>query len=1546
MQQGLYDPRYEHDSCGVGFVVDIKGRRSRGIVEQAIQVLLNLEHRGACGCEANTGDGAGILLQIPHAFFVRECTHRKFALPSPGDYAVGMVFLPRNGSSRRECERLFETIVKDEGQHVLGWRTVRTEAAALGPTARASQPIVRQIFIGRGNSGTDFLPLDQAQEAKATADDLSFERKLYIIRKRVSKGARRGIHERRMFYVASLSSRTIIYKGMLTAGQLTSFYPDLRDPTVESALALVHSRFSTNTFPSWARAHPYRYIAHNGEINTLRGNINWMYARESKFKSKFFGADLHKILPVIDSDGSDSAMFDNVLEMLLLTGRSLPHAMMMMSPEPFSRDESMSAEKKAFYEYHSCLMEPWDGPAAIAFTDGIRIAAVLDRNGLRPARYYVTKDGLLVMASEVGVLDIAPERVLSKGRLQPGRMLLVDTEQGRIIDDEELKQELANERPYGQWLKANLITLDSIPSPLAEAPGAWNTETPSLIVRQRAFGYTNEELKVLLSPMAVDQNEAIGSMGTDTPLAVLSDRPQLLYNYFKQLFAQVTNPPVDSIREELIMSTDTTVGPEANMLEPTPECARQIKLSSPILTDLEIEKLKHLGDAGFSGFRSITLSMLFPAEEGRRGLSEALDHLCRQASKAIVAGYGILVLSDRGVTRDHAPIPALLAVSAVHHHLIREGTRTQVGFVIESGEPREVHHFALLLGYGAAAINPYLAFETLRDLIGKGHLAGIDPDQAVSNYIKAINKGVVKVISKMGISTIQSYCGAQVFEAIGLDQDFVDRYFTWTPSRVGGVGLDVIAEEVRMRQKQAFADRTANQKVLEGGGQYSYRYASEHHLFGPETIHKLQHACRSGSYKVFQEYSKLVDDQSERLCTLRGLMAFRSERKAIPVAEVEPVEAIVKRFKTGAMSYGSISKEAHEALAIAMNRIGGKSNTGEGGEDPARYFPEANGDSRNSAIKQVASGRFGVTSNYLVNAQELQIKIAQGAKPGEGGQLPGYKVYPEIARVRHSTPGVGLISPPPHHDIYSIEDLAELIYDLKCANPRARISVKLVAEVGVGTVAAGVAKARADVVLISGHDGGTGAAPLTSIKHAGVPWELGLAETHQTLVLNDLRSRVTLETDGQLKTGRDVVIAALLGAEEFGFATAPLVSLGCIMMRACHLNTCPVGVATQDPVLRARFAGDPGHVVNFMYFIAREVRELMAELGFQRFEEMIGHTECLEKRNAIAHWKVRGLDLSQILYQPDVPATVGRYCQIPQDHKLEESLDHTTLLELCRPALEMKLRISAAVPIRNVNRAVGTMVGSEVTRRYGPEGLPDDTIRLHFKGSAGQSFGAFVPRGMTLILEGDANDYVGKGLSGGRIIVYPPRSATFTAAENVIIGNVALYGATTGEAYICGMAGERFCVRNSGVIAVVEAVGDHGCEYMTGGRVVVLGATGRNFAAGMSGGVAYVLDQDGDFLRRCNREMVQLMKMSDEDEIEAVKDMIFRHAEYTNSVRAAEVLFGWDDWLPKFVRVIPNDYGRVLEAQKQGRNEGISQEDATMAAFELNAHDLARAAGK
>jgi glutamate synthase (ferredoxin) len=1528
-KQGLYDPWYEHDACGVGFVVHLKGQKSHAIIEQAVQILLNLEHRGACGCEANTGDGAGILMQTPHRFLARECARLGVALPAFGDYAVGLVFLPTDAADRRACEQRFEKIVREEGQEVLGWRDVPTNHAPIGPTARATEPIMRQLFIAR--------------RTEPGPDGLGFERKLYVIRKRIEHAIKESsITQRGMFYVPSLSYKTLIYKGMLHAPQLADYFPDINDPDMESALALVHSRFSTNTFPNWARAHPYRYLAHNGEINTLRGNVNWMHARQNMFASALFGTDIKKLLPIIDTDGSDSAMFDNALELLALSGRSLPHAVMMMIPEPWSGDANMSPEKRAFYEYHSCLMEPWDGPASIAFTDGLRIGAVLDRNGLRPSRYYVTKDDLVIMASEVGVLEVPPERVLSKGRLQPGRMFLVDIEQGRIIADEELKRNIATKQPYAEWIADNMVSLEDLPA----APAPHVLDHGTVLHRQQAFGYTTEDLRILMMPMGAEGNEAIGSMGNDAALAVLSERPQLLYNYFKQLFAQVTNPPVDCIREEIIMAMETTIGPEYNLLEPTPLSCRQIRLKSPILTNDELDKLRQLEGISNGRFKSLSLPILYRIDGGAAGLERALNALCKQCSHAIEHGYDFIILSDRSVDDHHAPIPALLAVAAVHHHLIREGTRTKVSLVLESGEPREVHHFSLLIGYGAGAINPYLAFETLDDMIAQGTLLGIDPKKALKNYIKSVNKGVLKVMSKMGISTAQSYCGAQIFEAIGLNKEVIDKYFTWTASRIGGVGLDVIAAEVQARHDRAFPKRPVNGHTLDNGGHYQYRKDGEYHLFNPETVHKLQYACRSNNYQVFKQYSKLVDDQSRRLCTLRGLFEFRLPPQPIPIEEVESVESLMKRFKSGAMSYGSISQEAHETLAIAMNRIGGKSNTGEGGEDPARYTLEPNGDSKNSAIKQVASGRFGVTSNYLVNAKELQIKMAQGAKPGEGGQLPGSKVYPWIARVRYSTPGVGLISPPPHHDIYSIEDLAELIHDLKNGNHHARISVKLVAEVGVGTIAAGVSKAHADVVLISGHDGGTGASPQTSIKHAGAPWELGLAETQQTLVFNDLRSRIVVEVDGQLKTGRDVVIGALLGGEEFGFATAPLVAMGCVMMRVCHLNTCPVGVATQDPKLRKKFTGEAEHVVNFMRFIAEEVRELMAQLGFRRLEDMVGRSDLLEMRKAIDHYKAKGLDFTQILYQPPVSSKVGRYCAMAQDHGLSKALDNTTLLELCKPALERGEKVEARLPIKNVNRVVGTITGSELTRRWGPDGLPEDTIKLHFQGSAGQSFGAFVPKGMTLTLEGDSNDYVGKGLSGGKIIVYPPAGATFVPEENVIVGNVAFYGATGGQAYIRGMAGERFCVRNSGVEAVVEAVGDHGCEYMTGGRVVILGPTGRNFAAGMSGGVAYVLDETGDFGSNVNTEMVKLFKLDDPEEIALVQGMIRRHAEYTKSDRAWKVLALWDEMVPKFVKVYPNDYRRVIETQKRFKASGLSEEEAIMAAFEENAHDVARAGGK
>ena len=1523
-KQGLYDPRFEHDACGIGFVVNIKGEKSHTIVDQALTVLHNLDHRGACGSEDNTGDGAGILLQMPHLFFQSACATLGFALPQPSAYGVGMIFLPPEAAQRQLCEQQLEAIVREESQTVLGWRDVPTDDALLGNMSKSCAPLVRQIFIGRSAT----LP-----------DDIAFERKLYVIRRRAENAIRYGdVPGGERFYVPSMSYKTIIYKGMLTPLQVRAFYPELSDPLVESALAIVHSRFSTNTFPSWERSHPYRYLIHNGEINTLRGNENWMRARQSQLASELFGDDLPKLFPIVQEDGSDSAKFDNCLEFLGLGGRSLAHAMMMMIPEPWENHNSMEAAKEAFYEYHSSMMEPWDGPASIAFTDGVRVGAVLDRNGLRPSRYYVTKDDLVIMGSEVGVLDIEPERVLEKRRLQPGRMFLVDTEAGRIVSDEELKQEIATAQPYQQWLDRYLIRFDDLPTPPEKTPVYDHHAT---LQRLQAYGYSFEDLRVNIGPMAVNGIQPIGSMGTDTPLAVLSDKPQLLYNYFKQLFAQVTNPPIDPIREELVTSATLTLGPERNLLEATPEHCHQIRLSVPVLKNAEMDKLRQLDTPSL---QTVTLPILFNPAAGAAGLERALDELFAAADRAIEDGVGMLILSDRGVDRAHAAIPALLASAGLHHHLIRQGTRTRVGLVLESGEPRETHHFCLLLGYGVQAINPYMAFESINDMIHEGMLPDITYDDAVKGYVKAVVKGVVKVMSKMGISTIKSYCGAQIFEAVGLGQAFVDQYFTWTPSRVGGIGLAEVAQEAIQQHARAFPEFPTNGHTLEVHGQYQYRRDGELHLFNPQTIHLLQKACRNNDYATFKAYSGLIDDQSERLSTLRGLFEFKWANEPIPLEEVEPEATIMKRFKTGAMSYGSISKEAHEALAIAMNRIGGKSNTGEGGEDPSRYALDANGDSRNSAIKQVASGRFGVTSEYLTQARELQIKMAQGAKPGEGGELPGRKVYPWIAKVRLSTPGVGLISPPPHHDIYSIEDLAQLIHDLKNANHHARISVKLVSEVGVGTIAAGVAKGHADVVLISGHDGGTGASPQTSIKHAGLPWELGLAETHQTLVLNNLRSRIAVETDGQLKTGRDVVVAALLGAEEFGFATTALVSLGCIMMRVCHLDTCPVGVATQNPALRKKFMGDPQYAVHFMTFIAREMREIMAKLGFRTVNDMIGRTDVLEVSRAVRHWKAKGLDYADILYQPQVGDEIGRYCQIRQNHGLEQSLDQQLLLDLAAPALERGEAVKATVPIRNINRVVGTILGSEVTRRMGPQGLPEDTIHFHFQGSAGQSFSAFVPRGMTMELEGDANDYVGKGLSGGKVILYPPAGSTFAAEHNIIVGNVAFYGATSGEAYIRGVAGERFCVRNSGVYAVVEGVGDHGCEYMTGGCVVVLGSTGRNFAAGMSGGVAYVFDEFGTFSDHCNLETVDIEAASTED-LQDVKQMLQRHEIYTQSVRAAQLLALWDDVSRKFVKVMPKDFRRMLNAIQLAEKEGLVGEEAIMMAFEANKNDVARVSG-
>ncbi|MBX2865754.1 MAG: glutamate synthase large subunit [Leptolyngbyaceae cyanobacterium MAG.088] len=1519
-KQGLYDPQFEHDACGVGFVVQMKGLASHDIVGQGLKILCNLEHRGACGSEVNTGDGAGILVQLPHKFLTKVAAAAGIILPGPGQYGAGLIFTSPDAAVRAESRQRFESVVAQLGQKVLGWRDVPTDNSSLGATAQGSEPFMQQVFV---------------QRSADLKDDLAFERKLYVIRKLAYNAIGKSGHDT-YWYPASLSCRTMVYKGMLTPPQVRDFFPDLSDPDFESALALVHSRFSTNTFPSWERSHPYRYIAHNGEINTLRGNINWMVARQSMFESEFFGDDMAKVKPVININGSDSTIFDNALELLVLAGRSLPHAVMMMIPEPWTGHESMDDASKAFYEYHACLMEPWDGPASVAFTDGSMIGAILDRNGLRPSRYYVTKDDRVIMASEAGVLPVEPDQVLEKGRLQPGRMFLVDMAAGRIVGDEELKSEIVNAQPYRQWLDQHQLSLAKMS---AKTPRA-DVTVGTLRQRQMAFGYTFEELRMLLTPMAQNGVEAIGSMGTDTPLAVLSDRPKLLYDYFQQLFAQVTNPPIDSIREAIITSAVTTVGSERNLLDPQPESCRLIQMKTPVISNGDLAKLQKIDEPGFA---SLTLPILFDPKAGAQGLELAMESICEQVDAAIDSGTNLIILSDRGMDAAHAPIPALLAVAGLHHHLIRTGTRTRVGIILESGEPREVHHFAVLLGYGCSAINPYLAFETLEDMISDGLLVDIKPEDACKNYIKAVTKGTVKIASKIGISTLQSYRGAQIFEAIGLNHSVIDKYFTWTASRIEGIDLDVIAKEAIIRHGHGFAER-GDIPVLDVGGDYQWRKDGEAHLFNPDTIHTLQQAVRSGDYDIYRHYANLVNDQSKQHFTLRGLLDFK-DRQPISIDEVEPVEAITRRFKTGAMSYGSISKEAHETLAIAMNRIGGKSNTGEGGEDPERFtWTNEQGDSKNSAIKQVASGRFGVTSLYLSQAKEIQIKMAQGAKPGEGGQLPGKKVYPWIAKVRHSTPGVGLISPPPHHDIYSIEDLAELIHDLKNANRDARINVKLVSEVGVGTIAAGVAKAHADVVLVSGFDGGTGASPQTSIKHAGLPWELGLAETHQTLVLNDLRSRIVVETDGQMKTGRDVVMAALLGAEEFGFSTAPLVSLGCIMMRVCQKNTCPAGIATQDPRLRKSFIGDPEHVVNFMQFIAQDVREIMAQLGVRTFDELVGHTDWLNVKTAIDHWKAKGVDLSKILEQPQVDDGVGRYCQMSQDHGLDKSLDITTLLDLCKPAIDNGEKVSATLPICNINRVVGTILGNEITKKHW-EGLPEDTVHLTFQGSAGQSFGAFVPAGVTLELVGDGNDYLGKGLSGGKIVVYPPNVSTFVPEDNIIIGNVAFYGATGGEAYIYGIAGERFCVRNSGVHTVVEAVGDHGCEYMTGGKVVILGTTGRNFAAGMSGGIAYVLDETGDFPSRCNTEMVDLERLEEPEEIADLREMIAKHHSYTGSRKAKAVLDDWDGFLPKFFKVIPRDYKRVIQSLQQALQDGLSGDDALSAAFEANIKDVARVAG-
>ncbi len=1507
--QGLYHPAQEHDACGIGFVASIRGQKSHDIVSKGIQVLLNLAHRGACGCDPETGDGAGILLQIPHQFFARECRKLGFELPAPGTYGVGMTFLPVEKHRRLQCEGILERIVREEGLTVLGWRDTPVDGSAIGRVARASQPYIQQIFIGQAAESSAVA--DAGTRENTNSNDDAFERKLYLVRKRAeSEIAASGMEDAEMFHIPSLSCRTIVYKGLLLATQITNFYRELSDPDVTSALCLVHQRFSTNTFPSWQRAHPYRYIAHNGEINTLKGNVNWMHARQSLLQSELFGDDLKKLYPIIAPDGSDSANFDNAVELLVQTGRSLPHAMAMLVPEAWAGNPHMKPDKRAFYEYHACLMEPWDGPAAIAFTDGRSIGAVLDRNGLRPGRYVVTHDEHVIMASEAGVLDIAPEQVKMKGRLQPGKMFLVDTVEGRIVPDKEIKHRLASRQPYAQWLKGNQITIDQLPEPSR----MHHPDPETLLRRQRAFGYSDEDLKMILGPMASKGQEPVGSMGTDTPLACLSDRAQPLFNYFKQLFAQVTNPPIDSIREEIVMSLISYVGRERNILAEEPENCHMLKLAHPLLTNVELEKLRRVSTGDLL---AITLPTLFRASDGEAGLKRALDELCQRASLAGKAGYTLLILSDRGVDKDYVPIPSLLALAAVHNLLVQEETRTQVALITESGEPREVMHFALLSGYGASAINPYMALETVESLARRGELAdGVTPEVAVKHFIKSVNKGLLKTFAKMGISTLQSYQGAQVFEAIGLNRELVDAYFAGTASRLQGVGLEVLAREALLKHDYAFRPLTESETELAVGGTYHQRVNGEYHLLNPATISKLQQAVRQKSPETFQEYTDLIDRQSSNLSTLRSLMKLKKSATPVPLEEVEPAKEIVKRFTTGAMSFGSISKEAHETLAVAMNRIGGKSNTGEGGEDEGRFKRDADGDLRRSAVKQIASARFGVTTNYLVNADELQIKMAQGAKPGEGGQLPGHKVDEVIARVRHSIPGVGLISPPPHHDIYSIEDLSQLIYDLKNVNPQARIAVKLVAEVGVGTVAAGVAKAHADVVLISGDSGGTGASPLSSIQHAGIPWELGLAETQQVLLLNDLRGRIRVQTDGKLQTGRDVVIAALLGAEEFGFATTPLIAMGCIMMRKCHLNTCSVGIATQDPVLRKQFQGQPEHVINFFFFLAEQMRTYMADLGFRRVDEMVGRVDMLDVEPAVKHWKGRGLDLSAILYIPPTPSRVARRFVQPQDHGLEQALDHR-LIAQSRQALDLLAPVEIEMPVRNIHRSVGTMLSGAIARRYGSTGLPDDTIKIHLNGSAGQSLGAFLSKGVTLILEGDANDYVGKGLSGGRIVVYPSRRSTFAPEENILIGNVALYGATSGEAFFNGIAGERFAVRNSGATAVVEGVGDHGCEYMTRGLVLVLGSCGRNFAAGMSGGVAYVFDERGDFAeKRCNLESVDLEPVFDSqiEDAKVIRDLVTRHLELTGSRRAAWILETWPEAIARFIKVFPHEHKRVLGA--------------------------------
>jgi glutamate synthase domain-containing protein 2/glutamate synthase domain-containing protein 1/glutamate synthase domain-containing protein 3 len=1489
-KEGLYDPSFEHDACGVGFVANLNGKKSHDIVRKGVQILENLEHRGAVGAEKNSGDGAGITVQMPDEFFRKECSKLGVSLPKEGNYGVGTVFLPKDDAAREKIMIIFKECAEELGQEILGWRNVPTNHSILGMSAFKAEPHISQVFLKQG---------------KNTPDQAAFERKLYVIRNYAKKRVKEsGADDAGIYYIVSLSSSTVSYKGMLTALQLSAYFPDLSDESLKSALALVHSRFSTNVMPSWPLAHPFRYIAHNGEINTLRGNINWMRAREALFVPDLFTKeDLDMLRPIIDDGQSDSAILDNVVELLVLNGRSLPHVMMMLIPEAWASDKEMSSSKKAFYEFHATLTEPWDGPASIAFTDGKIIGATLDRNGLRPSRYFLTHDGTLVMSSEAGVLDFPPESIKLKGRLQPGRMFVASLEEGRIIPDEEIKEKIAAAKPYAQWLKDGKLELSDIPA----SKSTTNHDFSTLARRQATFGYTFEDLKLILAPIADNGEEPIGSMGSDTPLAVLSDRPQLLFNYFYQLFAQVTNPPIDSIREESVMSLVSFIGAQGQILSEAKEHCLVIELPNPVLTNEELGKLRSLNQPGFG---SVAISTLFPAvDEGGNGMKNALDKICALAGDAVSSGKNIIILSDRGVDEKNAPIPSLLAVSAVHHHLIREGKRAKCGIVVETGEAREVHHFALLLGFGASGINPYLAFESIADLVGRKML---DPktteEKGRNNFIKAIDKGLLKTIAKMGISTIQSYIGAQIFEAVGLGDELVDRYFTKTPSRIGGIGLETLEKETLIRHQSAYPKISQDGVELDSGGDYYWRARGEKHTFNPETVQLLQSAVRKNDYSVFKQFSKQVNSDSG-LNTLRGLLEF-TNTSPVPLEEVEPVEKIVKRFFNGAMSLGSISKEAHETIAIAMNRIGAKSNTGEGGEDAERYKVRPNGDFPRSAIKQVASGRFGVTSNYLVNADEIQIKMAQGAKPGEGGQLPGLKVDKNIARLRHSTPGVGLISPPPHHDIYSIEDLAQLIFDLKNANNKARINVKLVSEAGVGTIAAGVAKGHAEAVLISGHDGGTGASPLSSIKHAGLPWELGLAETHQVLMRNNLRSRIVVQTDGRLITGRDAMIAALLGAEEWGAATSGLVSAGCIMMRKCHLNNCPVGVATQDPDLRKNFSGKPEHVVNFYMFLAAELREHMALLGFRTVNEMIGRVDKLKVKDNITHYKAKHVRVEKLLHSAKSSGCAS-YCCEPQDFGLDDVLDYK-LIEIAKPALESGKKVSGSFAVRNINRAIGSMLSAEISRKYGEAGLPEDTITIKVSGTAGQSFSAFGAKGLFFELEGEANDYFCKGLSGAKVVLYPNRKSTFKANDNVIVGNVALYGATAGEVYIQGMGGERFCVRNSGANVVVEAIGDHGCEYMTGGRVVILGPVGKNFAAGMSGGIAYILDLDGKSKTRVNSGIVDMEALEEPSEIAFVKGFVERHHKYTDSPHAKWALDNWDTIVRKFVKVIPQDYKKAL----------------------------------